>query len=85
MYHKILLDFKFTKVLRYLDLIDKVTSFVLCLLIIITILGQTELNISNNNLTEGSTEGRDNANKTNSTLPGFNFAAAGDWACNEMT
>ena len=57
----------------------------MCLFIIITVLGQTELNISNNNLTEGSTEGRDNANKTNSTLPGFNFAAAGDWACNEMT
>ena len=51
----------------------------------ITVLGQTELNISKNNLTEGSTEGRDNVNKTNSTLQGFNFAPAGDWACNEMT
>ena len=48
-------------------------------------MGQTEFDISNNNLTEGLTDGIDNANKTNSTLPGFNFAAAGDWACNEMT
>jgi Calcineurin-like phosphoesterase len=54
------------------------------LFLIITFLNETDLNMVNG-LTEGSTEAGSNANNTNSTLPGFNFAAAGDWGCNEMT
>ncbi len=54
-------------------------------LLIITVLSQTELSIANTTLIEGSAEGRYHTNQTNSTLSGFNFAAAGDWGCNEMT
>jgi hypothetical protein len=45
------------------------------------------LNVVNNNLTEESTQAGYNTinNKTNSTVLGHSFAAAGDWGCNEMT
>lgn len=58
--------------------------YTLIILLIITFLSETDLNMVNR-LTEGSTEAGSNANHTNSTLSGFNFAAAGDWGCNEMT
>ena len=52
-----------------------------------TLLSQAGLNLANNNLTGASTQAgyNTNSNKTNSTVSGFNFAAAGDWGCNEMT
>lgn len=58
--------------------------YTLIIFLIITFLSETDLNMVNS-LTEGSTEAGSNANITSSTVPGFNFAAAGDWGCNEMT
>jgi hypothetical protein len=38
-----------------------------------------------NGLTDGTTLYAYNVNNTNLVLPQFNFAAAGDWGCNEIT
>ena len=69
-----------------MGLLDTSLSYVL-IVFMFTLLTQAGLNLANNNLTEASTQVgySTNNNKTNSTLSGFNFAAAGDWGCNEMT
>ena len=69
-----------------MSLLDTSLSYVL-IVFMFTLLSQAGLNLANNNLTEASTQAgsNTNSNKTNSTLSGFNFAAAGDWGCNEMS
>jgi hypothetical protein len=63
---------------------DLHSNKIMILILIITFLSQTDLNIVNS-LAEVSTESRPNFKNTNLNLLAFNFAAAGDWGCNEIT
>jgi hypothetical protein len=48
------------------------------------LLSQADLNVTNGR-TDGLTLSAPKVNSTNLVLPQFNFAAAGDWGCNEIT